>query len=206
MSAKGPQAFPRMYRLKHRLRERVRSYGLRPESKAHLCITMSALRHIPGSLPLGQKAVLILPNGRRSGLVREGAASLPENVSPETSSSRTSSLLRPPARIKSGLVHNDERSASHSGAFCVLFKATINKIRNIGVQPRAMHTAMACGQQSAVFKGSSLQIAHPVIPLRRLEAAWVWITFRPHKNTWPDNGLHDFMDFPTLPWRFTAPT
>ncbi|RMM16790.1 hypothetical protein ALQ82_01053, partial [Pseudomonas syringae pv. pisi] len=68
------------------------------ESKAHLCIMMSALRHIPGSLPLGQKAVLILPNGRRSGLVREGAASLPENVSPETSSSRTSSL-RPSARI-----------------------------------------------------------------------------------------------------------
>ncbi|WP_232924298.1 hypothetical protein, partial [Pseudomonas syringae] len=139
-------------------------------------------------------------------LVREGAASLPENVSPETSFSRTSSLLRPSARIKSALVYNDERSASHSGAFCVLFKATINKIRNIGVQPRAMHTAVACGQQSAVFKGSSLQIAHPVIPLQRLEAAWVWITFRPHKNTWPDNGLHDFMDFSTLPWRFTAPT
>ncbi|RMN41037.1 hypothetical protein ALQ60_101024 [Pseudomonas syringae pv. papulans] len=124
---------------RHRLRERVRSYGLRPESKADLCIMMSALRHIPL-------------------------------------------------------------------AFCVLFKATINKIRNIGVQPRAMHTAIACGQQSAVFKGSSLQIAHPMIPLQRLEAAWVWITFRPHKNTWPDNGLHDFMDFSTLPWRFTAPT
>ncbi|KPW98026.1 Uncharacterized protein ALO75_04404 [Pseudomonas syringae pv. coryli] len=91
-------------------------------------------------------------------------------------------------------------------AFCVLFKATINKIRNIGVQPCAMHTAMACGQQSAVFKGSSLQIAHPVIPVQRLEAAWVWITFRPHKNIWPDNGLHDSMDFSTLPWRFTAPT
>ncbi|MCF5752504.1 hypothetical protein GIV16_23165 [Pseudomonas syringae] len=113
MSAKGPQAFPKIYCLKHRLREQVRSYGLRPESNAHLCITMSALRHIPGSLPLGQKAVLILPNGRRSGLVREGAASLPENISPETSSSRTSSL-RPSARIKSALAHNDERSASHS--------------------------------------------------------------------------------------------
>ncbi|MCF5737602.1 hypothetical protein GIV17_25980 [Pseudomonas syringae] len=113
MSAKGPQAFPKIYCLKHRLREQVRSYGLRPESNAHLCITMSALRHIPGSLPLGQKAVLILPNARRSGLVREGAASLPENISPETSSSRTSSL-RPSARIKSALAHNDERSASHS--------------------------------------------------------------------------------------------
>ncbi|NAO45022.1 hypothetical protein PspP12854CL_23080 [Pseudomonas syringae] len=118
MSAKGPQAFPKIYRLKHRFREQVRSYGLRPESNAHLCITMSALRHIPGSLPLVQKAVLILPNGRWSGLVREGAASLPENVSPETSSSRTSSLLRPSARIKSALAHNDERSASHSQ--CVL--------------------------------------------------------------------------------------
>ncbi|AZG87475.1 hypothetical protein N032_18390 [Pseudomonas syringae pv. pisi str. PP1] len=114
MSAKGPQAFPKIYRLKHRLREQVRSYGLRPESKAHLRIMMSALRHIPGSLPLVQKAVLILPNGRRSGLVREGAASLPENISPETSSSRTSSLLRPSARIKSALAHNDERAASHS--------------------------------------------------------------------------------------------
>ncbi|MGE1076311.1 hypothetical protein ACQJ22_27710, partial [Pseudomonas fragariae (ex Marin et al. 2024)] len=82
MSAKGPQAFPKIYRLKNRLREQVRSYGLRPELKAHLRIMMSALRHIPGSLPLAQKAVLILPNGRRSGLVREGAASLPENVSP----------------------------------------------------------------------------------------------------------------------------
>ncbi|PYD08112.1 hypothetical protein DND58_28335 [Pseudomonas syringae pv. pisi] len=114
MSAKGTQAFPRMYRLKRRLREQVRSYGLRPESKAHLCIMMSALRHIPGSLPLVQKAVLVLPKGRRSGLVREGAASLPENISTETSSSRTSSLLRPSARIKSALVYNDERAASHS--------------------------------------------------------------------------------------------
>ncbi|UZA82514.1 hypothetical protein EZZ79_18160 [Pseudomonas syringae] len=103
--------FWRPYRI---FREQVRSYGLRPESKAHLRIMMSALRHIPGSLPLGQKAVLILPNGRRSGLFREGAASLPENVSPETSSSRTSSLLRPSARIKSAFVYNDERSASHS--------------------------------------------------------------------------------------------
>ncbi|RXU22512.1 hypothetical protein B1F70_02025 [Pseudomonas syringae] len=111
--------FWRPYRI---FREQVRSYGLRPESKAHLCIMMSALRHIPGSLPLVQKAVLILPNGRWSGLVREGAASLPENVSPETSSSRTSSLLRPSARIKSALAHNDERSASHSQ--CVLCSPT----------------------------------------------------------------------------------
>ncbi|MCF8982268.1 hypothetical protein GIW26_01390 [Pseudomonas syringae] len=103
--------FWRPYRI---FREQVRSYGLRPASNAHLCIMMSALRHIPGSLPLGQKAVLILPNGRRSGLVREGAVSLHENVSPETSSSRTSSLLRPSARIKRAFVYNDERAASHS--------------------------------------------------------------------------------------------
>ncbi|RXU22021.1 hypothetical protein B1F70_02550, partial [Pseudomonas syringae] len=34
---------------------------------------------------------LILPNGRRSGLVREGAVKLPENASLERPSSRTSS-------------------------------------------------------------------------------------------------------------------
>ncbi|RML37484.1 hypothetical protein ALQ68_101680 [Pseudomonas savastanoi pv. glycinea] len=103
-------------------------------------------------------------------------------------------------------VSHDSHFQGPCSPFCVLFNATINKIRNIGVQPRAMHTAIACGQQSAVFKGSSLQITHPVIPLQRLEAAWVRITFRPHKNTRPDNGLHDFMDFPTLPWRLIAPT
>ncbi|MCF5029051.1 hypothetical protein GIW78_07225, partial [Pseudomonas syringae] len=37
--------------------------------------------------------LLILPNGRRSGLVREGAAKLSEHASPERASSRTSSLL-----------------------------------------------------------------------------------------------------------------
>ncbi|NAO72382.1 hypothetical protein PspP118CL_15945 [Pseudomonas syringae] len=58
-----------MYRLSERLREQVRSY------------------------PSGRRLFLILPNGRRSGLVREGAAKLSDNASPERPSSRTSSLL-----------------------------------------------------------------------------------------------------------------
>ncbi|KEZ72163.1 hypothetical protein C5I_0121035, partial [Pseudomonas syringae pv. syringae FF5] len=43
LSAKGPLRFPKMYRLSERLREHVR-YGLRPESKAGLCMTMVAER------------------------------------------------------------------------------------------------------------------------------------------------------------------
>ncbi|RXU08860.1 hypothetical protein B1F70_22180 [Pseudomonas syringae] len=58
-----------MHRLKDRLREQVRSY------------------------PSGRRPFLILPNGRRSGLVREGAVKLPDNASLERPSSRTSSLL-----------------------------------------------------------------------------------------------------------------
>ncbi|QGG77851.1 hypothetical protein N028_21895 [Pseudomonas syringae USA011] len=59
---------------------------------------------------------LILAGGRRSELVREGACIIAENASTETPSSRTSeaspgSLLRPSARIKSGLLHNDKRGA-----------------------------------------------------------------------------------------------
>ncbi|POP68980.1 hypothetical protein CXB35_14645 [Pseudomonas syringae] len=57
-----------MHRLKDRLREQVRSY------------------------PSGRRP-LILPNGRRSGLVREGVAKPSEHASPERPSSRTSSLL-----------------------------------------------------------------------------------------------------------------
>ncbi|UZA81913.1 hypothetical protein EZZ79_24355 [Pseudomonas syringae] len=86
MSAKGPLSFPTMHRLKDRLREQVRSY------------------------PSGRRLFLILPNGRRSGLVREGAVKVSKNVSPERASSRTSSL-RAPARIKSGLVYDDGRGA-----------------------------------------------------------------------------------------------
>ncbi|UZA81914.1 hypothetical protein EZZ79_24360 [Pseudomonas syringae] len=58
-----------MHRLKDRLREQVRSY------------------------PSGRRLFLILPNGRRSGLVREGAAKPSEHASPERPSSRTSSPL-----------------------------------------------------------------------------------------------------------------
>ncbi|NAO54854.1 hypothetical protein PsP108CL_21675 [Pseudomonas syringae] len=58
-----------MHRLKDRLREQVRSY------------------------PSGRRPFLILPNGRRSGLVREKAVKVSKNVSPERASSRTSSLL-----------------------------------------------------------------------------------------------------------------
>ncbi|POP99638.1 hypothetical protein CXB41_04865 [Pseudomonas syringae pv. syringae] len=58
-----------MHRLNGRLREQVRSY------------------------PSGRRPFLILPNGRRSGLVREGAAKLSGHASPERPSSRTSSLL-----------------------------------------------------------------------------------------------------------------
>ncbi|EEB60068.1 hypothetical protein PSPTOT1_0889 [Pseudomonas syringae pv. tomato T1] len=72
------------------------------------------------------------------------------------------------------------RGASHDSHFqgpcgpsCVLFKATVNKIRNIGVHPCAMHTAMASGQQGAVFTGSSLRITHMMIRWHWLEAAWV---------------------------------
>ncbi|PYD86588.1 hypothetical protein DNF23_43225 [Pseudomonas syringae pv. pisi] len=55
MSAKGPPSFPDMHRLSDRLREQVRSY------------------------PSGRRPLLILPNGRRSGLVREGVAK-PSNM------------------------------------------------------------------------------------------------------------------------------
>ncbi|RML41404.1 hypothetical protein ALQ95_05426 [Pseudomonas syringae pv. ribicola] len=41
MFAKGPVQTPKMYRLKYRFREQVRSHGLRPESKADLCITIT---------------------------------------------------------------------------------------------------------------------------------------------------------------------
>ncbi|AVB27969.1 hypothetical protein BKC06_024285 [Pseudomonas syringae pv. syringae] len=58
-----------MHRLNDRLREQVRSY------------------------PSGRRPFLILPNGRRSGLVREGAAKLSGHASPERPSSRTSSPL-----------------------------------------------------------------------------------------------------------------
>ncbi|NAO53293.1 hypothetical protein PsP108CL_13490 [Pseudomonas syringae] len=56
-----------------------------------LCVT--ALIVMRKSWMLQVKASMLLPEGRRSELVREGAASLPENISPETSSSRTSSLV-----------------------------------------------------------------------------------------------------------------
>ncbi|BBN65484.1 hypothetical protein KUIN1_46740 [Pseudomonas sp. KUIN-1] len=59
MSAKGPPSFPDMHRLSDRLREQVRPY------------------------PSGRRPFLILPNGRRSGLVREGAVKLSENASPD---------------------------------------------------------------------------------------------------------------------------
>ncbi len=38
--AKGPVHSPKMHFLNDRLREQVRSHGLRPESKADLCVTM----------------------------------------------------------------------------------------------------------------------------------------------------------------------
>ncbi|KAA8718547.1 hypothetical protein F4W70_02730 [Pseudomonas cannabina] len=46
LSAKGPVKSPDMYRLNYRIREQakrrpIRSHGLRPESKAGLCITLS---------------------------------------------------------------------------------------------------------------------------------------------------------------------
>ncbi|PIO93742.1 hypothetical protein CBI55_13640 [Pseudomonas syringae] len=69
MSAKGSPSLPNMHRLSDRLREQVRSY------------------------PSGRRPFLILPNGRRSGLVREGVAKLSEHASLKRPSSRTSSLL-----------------------------------------------------------------------------------------------------------------
>ncbi|MCF5648604.1 hypothetical protein GIV49_03270 [Pseudomonas syringae] len=44
-------------------------------------------------MALHTSLLLILPNGRRSGLVREGAAKLSDNASPKRPSSRTSSPL-----------------------------------------------------------------------------------------------------------------
>ncbi|RMM49740.1 hypothetical protein ALQ76_01993, partial [Pseudomonas syringae pv. atrofaciens] len=58
-----------MHRLNDRLREQVRSYSS------------------------GRRPFLILPNGRRSGLVREKAVKVSKNVPPERASSRTRSLL-----------------------------------------------------------------------------------------------------------------
>ncbi|RMO42236.1 hypothetical protein ALQ40_00154, partial [Pseudomonas syringae] len=69
LSAKRPLRFPKMYRLSERLREQVLSS------------------------PSGRRLFLILPNGRRSGLVREGVAKPSEHASPERPSSRTRSLL-----------------------------------------------------------------------------------------------------------------
>ncbi|RXU35320.1 hypothetical protein B0A93_11980 [Pseudomonas syringae] len=69
MPAKRSPSFPTTHRLSDRLREQVRSYSS------------------------GRRPFLILPNGRRSGLVREGVAKPSEHASPERPSSRTRSLL-----------------------------------------------------------------------------------------------------------------
>ncbi len=84
MSAKGRQAF------EHASPERPSSRTSSPR-------------------PLGQKAVLILPNGRRSGLVGEGVAKPSEHASPERPSSRTSSLL-PSGRRPFLILPNGRRS------------------------------------------------------------------------------------------------
>ncbi|NAT49966.1 hypothetical protein C6380_05555 [Pseudomonas syringae pv. actinidiae] len=82
-------------RMSRPFRGQVRSYGFPPESKADLCITIKWWRS--GFCPQGVCE-----------LVRESF--IPSDTSPadNTALSRTSPLLRLSARIKSGLVYNEE--------------------------------------------------------------------------------------------------
>ncbi|QOI07512.1 hypothetical protein D5S10_29070 [Pseudomonas savastanoi] len=54
-------------------------------------------------------ASVLLPEGRGSELVREKVFIIAENASTETAPSRASSLPRPAARIKNGLMYDAER-------------------------------------------------------------------------------------------------
>ncbi|ATV20810.1 hypothetical protein CUB86_01235 [Pseudomonas syringae pv. actinidiae] len=89
-----------LLRISRPFRGQVRCYGFRPESKADLCITIRAERD----------------KWWRSGFCPQGVCELvresfiPSDTSPadNTALSRTSPLLRLSARIKSGLVYNEE--------------------------------------------------------------------------------------------------
>ncbi|POP87452.1 hypothetical protein CXB34_07945 [Pseudomonas amygdali pv. morsprunorum] len=86
-----------MYRRKHRLREQAKRRPVR---------SRKGLRSACRCVFWGRINCQLLSEGRGSGLVREGAGTFREYVSPETPSSRTSEaspgpLTRPSARIKS---------------------------------------------------------------------------------------------------------
>ncbi len=86
-----------LLRMSRPFRGQVRSYGLRPESKAGLRITIKWWRS--GLCPQGVE------------LVRESFISGDTSPADVTALSRTSPLLRPSARIQSRLVYNDKMVA-----------------------------------------------------------------------------------------------